>query len=256
MFAALAPPRRTRTSPPQRKRFRSAGWRWWAARASRTLYDQTMRVYLHGSGRSGRDAWPSAPSEDALFADVAAIDGNDAKIAELRRITPQGSVLFAHSAGAVPAVLAINRKAVFVDALVLLEPALYDIARGMPAVEHHIDVITHARALADAGDLYGFWREVRPVMFGGPAEQENWGAEEPLAARFATVELPWGHAVTPDMIEGVRTLVITGGWNAEYEAIAAVLATHGATHQRLVGNEHRPQDHPDFEGVAQRFLES
>jgi len=219
------------------------------------LYDQTMRVYLHGSGRSGRDAWPSAPAADAAFADVAAMDGNDAKIAELSRITPQGAVLFAHSAGAVPAVLAIDRKAVSVEALVLLEPALYDVARGMPAIEQHIDAITHARTLADAGDLYGFWREVRPVMFGGPAEQEKWAVEEALAARFASVELPWGHAVTPDMIEGVRTLVITGGWNAEYEAIADVLVTHAATHQQLVGNEHRPQDHPDFEAAVQRFLE-
>lgn len=222
----------------------------------RTVYDQTMRVYLHGSGRSGREAWPSAPSEDAIFADVAAVDGNEAKISELIRITPRGSVLFAHSAGAVPAVLAIDRKALFVEALVLLEPALYDIARGTPAVEDHIDAITRARTLADAGDLYGFWREVRPVMFGGPAEQDSWGAEKALAARFASVELPWGHAVTPDMIESVRTLVITGGWNAEYEAIAAVLAAHGATHLRLVGNEHRPQDHPDFEEAARRFLES
>ena len=75
-----------------------------------------------------------------------------------------------------------------------LEPALYDVARGMPAVEQHIDVITHARALADAGDLYGFRREVRPVMFGGTAEQHKWAAEQVLAARFSSVELPWGHA--------------------------------------------------------------
>lgn len=61
--------------------------------------------------------------------------------------------------------------------------------------------------------------------------------------------------MTPDMIEGVRTLVIAGGWNAEYEAIAAALVTHGATHQQLVGNEHRPQNHPDFEAAVQRFLE-
>lgn len=219
------------------------------------LYDQTMRVYLHGSGRSGRDAWPSALVADAVFADVAAVDGNDAKIAELSRITPRGSVLVAHSAGAVSAVLAIHRKAVSVEALVLLEPALYDVARGMPAVEQHIEVVTRARALADSGDLCGFWRVVRPVMFGGPAEREKWKTEEALAARFASVELPWGHAVRPDMIEGVRTLVITGGWNDEYEAIAAVLVTHGATHQQLVGNEHRPQDHPEFEAALQDFLE-
>lgn len=92
------------------------------------------------------------------------------------------------------------------------------------------------------------------MMFGGPADAATWESERATAEWFASIELPWGHGIRPDMIAGVPTLVVTGGWNEEYEAIAAVLLAHGATHRRLSGHEHRPQDHPEFEAVVRDFL--
>lgn len=213
-----------------------------------------MRVYVHGAGRPGREAWPRASTADATFLDLASATTVEAKILALKHQTPDGSTLLAHSAGAVPAVRAIASREVSITDLVLVEPALYDIARGMPEIERHVGAMTEARARSEAGDLFGFWSIVRPLMFGGPADMATWDSEREGAARFASIELPWGHGVTPDMIAGVPTLVITGGWNDEYEAIAAVLASHGALHRQLVGNDHRPQDHPDFESVVHDFL--
>ncbi len=206
-----------------------------------------MRVYVHGSGRTGRDAWPLASLDDAACVDFPTSLSLEQRIVELSAITPPEATVIAHSAGAIPAILATARGRIDVSALVLVEPALYDIARGVPAVEHHIEAMTSARQSADGDDLLGFWSIVRPMMFGAPADAASWNSERKLAAHFASIELPWGHDVSADMVTGVPTHVITGGWNDEYEAIAAALVTAGASHAQLIGNEHRPQDHPDFE---------
>jgi hypothetical protein len=55
-----------------------------------------------------------------------------------------------------------------------------------------------------------------------------------------------GHGIEAAAITGLPTLVVTGGWNAEYEAIAQALAAAGAEHRVLEGAGHRPQDLPDF----------
>jgi hypothetical protein len=51
---------------------------------------------------------------------------------------------------------------------------------------------------------------------------------------------------------GSRGLVVTGGWNDEYEAIASWIV--GARHVTLAGHGHRPQDHPDAVRVVRAFL--
>lgn len=178
------------------------------------------------------------------------------KIDALAHLTSGTPIVIAHSAGAVPAVLAIMQSRISVARLVLLEPALYDIARGVSAIEKHIGTMTEARNRADEGDLFGFWSLVRPMMFGGPPDTKKWATERETADRFATMEPPWGHGVTADMVATLPTLVITGAWNDEYEAIAEVLAANGAIHRQLIGHQHRPQDHPDFEVLVQDFLDS
>ncbi len=189
-----------------------------------------------------------------MFVDFGSSLTMEAKVDSLAALTPPDATVVAHSAGAVPVVLAIAQNRIRVSALVLAEPALYDVARGAPEIERHIEAMTAARRHADAGDLRGFWEIVRPVMFGAPADSEAWGSERELATRFASAELPWGHHVTAGMIADVPTLVVTGGWNAEYEAIASALVAAGAAHITLTGNEHRPQDHPDFERTVRAAL--
>ncbi|WP_181157389.1 alpha/beta fold hydrolase [Microbacterium sp. MYb62] len=212
------------------------------------------RVYVHGAGRRGRDAWPaqgigagrffSFPSESSIEQQVASLlsAGSGTRV-----------ILFAHSIGAVPAVLAAASRSVDVTGLVLVEPALYDIARGSAPVERHISIVSEARALAATGDLRGFWAILRPLMFGGPYDDELWDRERPIAQHWAATNLPWGHGVRASMVRSVPTLVVTGGWNGEYEEIAAVLTTEGARHETLAGAGHRPQDLPTFPALVAGF---
>jgi hypothetical protein len=92
-------------------------------------------------------------------------------------------------------------------------------------------------------------------MFGGPFDAARWSEERPLAERWASTNLPWGHGVRAHALTGIPTLVVTGGWNTEYEEIAAVLAAHGAEHRVVHGAGHRPQDLPEFRPIVDRFLQ-
>lgn len=220
-------------------------------------YHRAMRLYVHGAGRTGADAWPSATREDAVFAELDTTTRAAEQAVALSRIQVLGPAsVIAHSFGAVPVLIALRDAHMSIDHLVLVEPALYDIARGDPAIEHHISAMSKARQHAHEGDLVAYWRIVRPLMFGGPFAREKWNSEQMLARRFSHQTPPWGHSIAPEVIEGVHTLVLTGGWNAEYEAIASTLTGHGATRIRLEGNKHRVQDHADFERVVADFITS
>ncbi|QSR30109.1 hypothetical protein CFI00_06185 [Nocardioides sp. S5] len=212
-----------------------------------------MRFYVHGAGRAGREAWPAQSDDGAVFADHSAATTASDKARLLReQCPPRDVVLVAHSLGAVPAALGLDVPSL--SHVVLLEPALYDVARGVVAVEEHIAAMTAARKAADAGDLFGYWQVVAPLMFGRPATDEAWEEDEPLAARFAAVERPWGHGIDATVFGAVPALVVTGAWNDEYEAIGERLAVAGASHVHLTGHRHRPQDHPGFEGLVADFV--
>lgn len=214
-----------------------------------------MRLYVHGAGRTGADAWPFASRAGARFADLSTSASAVEQAAALSRMDVTAPLtVVAHSFGAIPVLFSISASTMHADHLVLLEPALYDLARGDEAVEYHIATMTRARERADNDDLVGYWEIVRPLMFGGPLDPGLWEAEEPLARRFSDNEPPWGHSVSAETIEPVPTLVLTGAWNAEYEAIASTLVRHGAIHRQLKGNKHRVQDHPDFELIVKEFI--
>ncbi|WP_435744492.1 alpha/beta fold hydrolase [Microbacterium sp. PMB16] len=216
---------------------------------------EVERLYIHGGGRRGADAWPHVADPAARFLSFSP----DSTIAEqmsglVEEVGDRRVLMFAHSIGAVPAVLAAHH--LDVAGLVLIEPALYDIARGVADVERHIGIVTEARALAASGDLRGFWAVLRPLMFGGPFEMARWDEERPVAERWAVTNLPWGHAVRERMLDDIPTLVVTGGWNGEYEAIARILVARGAQHVVLPGAEHRPQDLPGFSAAVEAFEHS
>lgn len=209
------------------------------------------RLFVHGAGRRGHAAWPGLPESGGAFLAFAP-DETIAAQAHALQDRPRDAIVFAHSIGAVPAALAARDMGA--SALVLVEPALYDIVRGERAIERHIGIVSEARAQADAGNLRGFWAILRPLMFGGPVDPDSWAKEEPLAQRWAVSNLPWGHGVRTQLLEGIPTLVVTGGWNEEYEIIATRLVDAvGATHHVLPGTAHRPQDHPGFPPLIERF---
>ncbi|OJX69612.1 MAG: hypothetical protein BGO94_14095 [Micrococcales bacterium 72-143] len=203
-------------------------------------------VFVHGAGRHGRDAWPSMEIADAVFADFSSERSVGRQADSLIELVTGPTIVVAHSHGAIPVLLALPLIRRQVKALVLLEPALYDVARGDPSVEAHISAMEHAREVLAAEGLESFWRVVRPRMFAGPLRSEEWEHERARAARFAEIVPPWGHGIEASTIEGTETHVISGGWNDEYEAIAAALSRHGALHQMFAGSHHRPQDDPRF----------
>ncbi|WP_312167386.1 alpha/beta hydrolase [Microbacterium sp.] len=210
------------------------------------------RVFVHGSGRRGIEAWPEMDaSAGEFFTFVEGLSIADQVSALRSRCERRRVIVFAHSIGAIPAVIAARDSDL--AALVLIEPALYDIARGDAAVERHIGIVTEARSLAAAGDLPGFWAIMRPLMFGGAFDAALWDGERALAARWACTNLPWGHGARAQMVDGVPTLIVTGGWNDEYEQIARVLRDRGARHEILPGHGHRPQDSSRFADVVGAF---
>lgn len=213
-----------------------------------------MRLYVHGAGRSGRAAWPTRGEAAEVYVDHSAHADIQAKADAVAQQAPDVPVVVvAHSLGAVVAALAARAGRIEVSRFVLVEPALYDFARGEPAIEIHIGTMTTARELANDGDLYGYWEIVSPMMFGRSASRDRWAHERVFAARFCAVPQPWGHDVTVATFAQTPTLVVTGAWNDEYEAIAARLSKAGAQHIQLPGFDHRPQDHPRFESVVSGF---
>ena len=214
-----------------------------------------QRVYLHGGGRTGREAWPTLDASAGAF---LAFDKDERLAARVTRLEHEFGdepiVVFAHSLGGVTAALATQASRLDVRALVLIEPALYDIVRGTACIERHIAIHSEARAQAADGNLPGYWMMVRPVMFGGEFEPERWDEERPLALLWSQAETPWGHGIRADMVTGIPTLVVTGAWNEEYEAIAATLVAGGAEHRVLAGAGHRPQDLPGFAALCDEFL--
>lgn len=212
------------------------------------------RVYIHGAGRRGASAWPGLAHEHGEFLSFApgsSIGDQTEVLLQSRAGLP--SLLFAHSIGAVPAVLAAATGELDLSGLVLVEPALYDIARGDAAIERHIAAVTEARAQAADGNPRGFWGIVRPLMFGGSFDEALWADERPVADHWSRTNIPWGHGVRTEMLDGIPTLIVTGGWNEEYERIAALLAARGAEHVALTGADHRPQDMPAFSDVVGDF---
>ncbi len=214
----------------------------------------SRRVYIHGAGRRGASAWPGLAHEHGDFLSFAP----GSSIGEQTEVLVHNGAgrpgfLFAHSIGAVPAVLAAATDRLDLSGLVLVEPALYDIARGDAVIERHVAAVTEARTQAAGGNLRGFWGILRPLMFGGSFDEALWPEERSIADHWSTTNVPWGHGVRAEMLDGIPTLIVTGGWNEEYEHIAALLAARGAEHVVLAGAEHRPQDVPTFSAVVGDF---
>ena len=221
------------------------------------LYGRRVRFYVHGAGRGGREAWPEQDDANAMFADHSNSPRMLGKADMVGEQCPDGNfIVVAHSLGAVPVAMAYGAGDICATHVVLLEPALYDIARGDGAIERHIGPVTVARQRAASGDLFGYWQIVGPLMFRREASRDTWDEDKDLAQRFADLDPPWGYDINASAFAEVPTLVVTGGWNDEYEAIAERLAQSGAERVELEGMKHRPQDHPRFESTLAEFLGS
>lgn len=204
-------------------------------------------VLVHGAGRSGAAAWPAQLLEGAVALDLSALATARGRAEAVAAAVRPGDVVVAHSLGGVAAALAMPMLATPPAALVLCEPALFDLARGDAAVEAHVAAMDAAHEALPS--LSGFWARARPALLGGPFDEGRWEDERALASLLAGTERPWDQGIDAGMLRDVPTVVVTGGWNAEYEAIAAALVRAGARHEVLEGSGHRPQDDARFPAI-------
>lgn len=217
-------------------------------------------VFAHGSGRIGRDAFPlqtdAFPDADFPvlpgYADDAPAVGDVAAAAHalaLRAAAADG--LVGYSFGGVSAAMAACMEQP--AALVLIEPALFQLSHDRPASAALIDRLEPIYLNAGLTDE-AFGRHFLHELQGedpGPLvtpDALRW------SRRIRLHGAPWRHPVDPVCIAETRTLVLTGGWNAEYEEVAAALVELGAEHEVLTGHAHRVIDHPDCSERIRTFV--
>jgi pimeloyl-ACP methyl ester carboxylesterase len=211
-------------------------------------------VFVHGAGAAGPDAWPLQASDPdpgwqflprAPSGDDAAVDAD--RIRDLLR--PAGGHVVAHSYGANAALLAARAEPGLVRSLALLEPACFDLARGMPAVEEHVSAM--APAFAAAADPAVSGRDFFVLFAAGMGfpPPSSWSdRQEAEAARLRLLAPPWDVGLQPGPLD-VLSVVVTGGARELYEETAAALVGLGATHRTLDGAPHRVQDDPRAVGL-------
>lgn len=207
-------------------------------------------IFVHGStSRSPADAWPrQVDLPNAVFTTMPGYGDESpvafAQVAWEQRIIDAcdgPACVIAHSFGGPIAMAVASRRPDLIQALVLIEPAAYALARGVPAIEGHIARMSPV--LDRAADLEPgeFWSQfLAAISQRQPRPAEP--SELPRAERQRLLPGPWTLSTPADVASRVPTLVLTGGWNDEYEEIARRVV--GAEHRVLAGFAHRPQDHP------------
>lgn len=219
-------------------------------------------VFVHGAGGAGVDAWPvQAAAPDAGWHFLARHpEGDDAARDSTRvldLLSGTGGHVVAHSYGANAAIVAAQREPGFVHSLALLEPACFDLARGMPAVEAHIADMTPAFSVADDPSVSGrdfFELFARGMGFSPPAA---WDEDlEDNAGRLRRLSPPWGLGLRPALGLPVRTLVLTAPSSPLYAESAQSLAALGAVHRTVPDAGHRVQDDPRTTGLLRAFWEA
>lgn len=212
-------------------------------------------LFVHGAGRSGSAAWPvqaGARRDDWVFLSRAE-GADDPRVDAVRAVDALGGepgAIVSASYGGLAALLAAAAAPDKVHAVVLFEPACFSVARGSPAVEAHVAAMARVFAVAQDPDVSDaeFSRRfsVGMGLDAPPQTQEQIAATVP---RLRATPPPWSVEVDPQVVSRVPTVVVTGGWSALYDEVAAALNRLGARHLTLAGHGHRPQDHPDANQV-------
>lgn len=237
------------------------------------MYKQRV-VFVHGAGSSGAAAWPKqhgmALNYDALFlrrhgydpvaepletdfaADAAIVlsalsdDGRDRA----------GGHVVAHSQGAISAMMAAVERPDLVHSLTLVEPACLSLTADQPATAAHRALMQPLFEVRHHLSDEDFHREfVRRVFAAHTPAQATLGAPNPEdqreARRLRLQAPPWDAPL--QIVPGVPTLVLTGGWEPLYEEIAGYLRETGALHRNAAGG-HRPQDSSEGNRLIRAFI--
>jgi pimeloyl-ACP methyl ester carboxylesterase len=226
-------------------------------------------VFVHGAGSFGSAAWPRqhgmALTYDALFLRRHGFDPvaepAESSFAEdtaivLRSLADDGrgaagGHVVAHSQGAISAMMAAVERPDLVYSLTLVEPACLSLTAELPATAAHRELMQPLfdvrHQLGDEDFQREFVRRVYAADLQEPATQE-----EKRSARRLRLQAPAWEAPL-QIVPGVPTLVLTGGWEPLYEEIAGYLRETGALH-RVAAGGHRPQDSPEGDRHIRSFV--
>lgn len=217
-------------------------------------------VFAHGSGLVGAAAFPlqEAAFPEAEFPVLPGYAAEEPTVADVAHAAQSlalraadADALVGYSYGGVSAAMAACMEPL--AALVLIEPALFQLARDRPASARMIARLEPIYLDASLDDET-FGRRFLTAM-----RREDPGpllAPEALrwSRRTRLHGAPWRHPVEAACIAETRTLVLTGGWRDEYEEVAAALVELGAEHEVLAGHGHRVIDHPDSSERIRAFV--
>ncbi|MFJ5693121.1 alpha/beta fold hydrolase [Arthrobacter sp. NPDC093125] len=226
-------------------------------------------VFVHGAGSFGSAAWPRqhgmALQYDALFLRRHGFDAEaepletdfaeDARIV-LRSLADDGrgaagGHIVAHSQGAIAAMMAAVERPDLVFSLALVEPACLSLTAELPATAAHralMEPLFEVRhQLGDDDYEREFVRRAFAAEATGPSTPEAKRA----ARRLRLQAPPWQAPL--EIVPGVPTLVLTGGWEPLYEEIAGYLQETGARH-RIAPGGHRPQDSAEGDQLIRSFI--
>jgi pimeloyl-ACP methyl ester carboxylesterase len=226
-------------------------------------------VFVHGAGSFGAAAWPKqhgmALVYDALFlrrhgfdavaeplesdfqADAGIVLG---ALADDGRGAAGGHVV-AHSQGAIAAMMAAVERPDLVHSLTLVEPACLSLTAELPATAAHRALM---QPLFDVRHQLGdddFQREYLRRAFSAHTQGPAPAAPGNDARRLRLQAPPWEAPL--QIVPGVPTLVLTGGWEPLYEEIAGYLRETGALH-RIAAGGHRPQDSAEGDRIIRSFI--
>ena len=232
-------------------------------------------VFVHGAGSFGAAAWPKqhgmALNYDALFlrrhgfdavaepletdfaADAAIVLGalaNDGR-------GEAGGHVVAHSQGAIAAMMAAVQRPELVQSLTLVEPSCLSLTAELPATAAHRALMQPLFEVRHHLSDEDFHREFvrRAFAVSDPAQVPGTAGAAPAdpreARRLRLQAPPWEAPL--QIVPGVPTLVLTGGWEPLYEEIAGYLRETGALHRTAAGG-HRPQDSADGDRAIRSFI--
>ncbi|GAC1488884.1 MAG: hypothetical protein NVS1B16_15780 [Pseudarthrobacter sp.] len=226
-------------------------------------------VFVHGAGPFGAAAWARqhgmALKYDALFLRRHGFDAVaepvessfDADTAILLRSLADdgrgaaGGHVVAHAEGAISAMMAAVQRPDLVYSLTLVEPACLSLTAELPATAAHRALM---QPLFDVRHQLGdddFQREYVRRMFAVDLHQPE-STEEKRSARRLRLQAPSWEAPL-QIVPGVPTMVLTGGWEPLYEEIAGYLKETGALH-RIAAGGHRPQDSVEGDRTIRSFI--
>ncbi|WP_434612750.1 alpha/beta fold hydrolase [Arthrobacter sp. A5] len=219
-------------------------------------------VFVHGSGSFGAAAWPRqhglARDYDALFVKRLGYDAAAEPVASdfladrdiVLDSLGEGGHVVAHSQGAIAAMLAAVQAPDLVRSLVLVEPACLSITAELPATQAYrtrLEPLFSRRLEMTDEEFSGEAIRIAHAMQAPPVTDES----RRQARRMRLQAPPWEAPL--EIVPGVPTLVLTGGWEPLYEEIAQYLASTGAVH-RITAGGHQPQETDAGDRLIRDFL--